>query len=92
MREFSEAEWRNDPATVATEVDQSPVAILSDGQPRYVVMTIERYRRMQRNDPRQVYATREAPPEITAEIVAAIDEFLGDEAQEEEEEEDDQRA
>lgn len=78
MREFTEAEWRDDPTTVA---DYSPVAILHDGQPRYVLMTIALYRRIQRNDPRRVYTTSETPPEIAAEILAAIDEFLGDETQ-----------
>ena len=79
MREFTEAEWRDDPTTVNAEADYAPVAILYDGQPRYVLMTIELYRRIQRNDPRRVYATSETPPEIAAMIVTAIDEFLGDE-------------
>ncbi|TDP45710.1 hypothetical protein [Zavarzinia compransoris] len=81
MREFSEAEWRNDPATVASEADHAPVILLNDGQPRHILMTIERYRRMQRHDPRRAYRTHEAPPEITAEFLTAIDAFLGDEAQ-----------
>ena len=83
MREFSEAEWRNDPATASAEADASPVAILHDGQPRYVLMTIERYRRMQRLDPRRVYRTDEAPPEITAEALTAIEALLSDDAQRE---------
>lgn len=57
MREFSEAEWRNDPAAVAAAANDGPIVLLNDGQPRHVLMTIERYQRMQRSDPRRVYRT-----------------------------------
>ncbi|PWR17943.1 hypothetical protein [Zavarzinia aquatilis] len=89
MREFSEAEWRNDPTTVAAAANDALVVLLNDGQARHVLMTIERYRRMQRSDPRPVYRTDNIPPEIAAEILTAIDAFLGDDV---EHEADDHRA
>ncbi len=82
MREFSEADLLTGLATAAVEADRSPVAILKDGEPRYVLMTIERFRRMQLSDPRKVYRTSEAPPEVKAFMLAAIDEFLGEEDKE----------
>lgn len=70
MREFSTVDLTQKIGTVTHVASREPVAITHHRKPRYVLMSIEDYEKMQaRTRPRQVYGIGETPPEL-AEMLA----------------------
>lgn len=73
MREFSTAELVKHVGDVTHAAAQAPVAITQHKKPRFVLMTVESYTAMRReNDPRRAFGPGELPPDEAEAVVAAL--------------------
>ncbi|MDQ0467954.1 type II toxin-antitoxin system prevent-host-death family antitoxin [Labrys wisconsinensis] len=71
MREFSTVELTQQIGTVTHIASKEPVMITHHRKPRFVLMSVEDFERMQaQGRPRRVYGVGETPPEL-AEMLAA---------------------
>jgi prevent-host-death family protein len=66
MRAFSTVDLLRDLKTVTHAASRAPITITQHRRPRFVLMAIEDYEKLQRGnpDPRRVYRTSETPPEL----------------------------
>ena len=66
MRSFSTVDLLRDLKTVTHAASRSPVTITQHRKPRFVMMAIEDFEKLQNPypDPRKVYRVEETPPEL----------------------------
>ena len=76
MRAFSTVELLRDLKTVTHAATRAPVTITQHRKPRFVMMAIEDYEKLQQGgnpDPRRAYRTSETPPELKELLLAELD-------------------
>ena len=79
MRQFSTAELVKHVGDVTHAAAQSPVAITQHRKPRFVLMTMESYEAMRRdNDPRCAFGPGELPIEEAEAVVAALEQSIAE--------------
>lgn len=79
MRHFSTVELTQQIATVTQAAIKAPVAITQHRKPKFVLMTMEDFERMNgANDPRRVYRAGETPADLSALILRHFDEIVAD--------------
>jgi prevent-host-death family protein len=76
MREFSTVDLLRDLTTVTDAVAREPVAITQQGTRRFVLMTIEDFRRLTGRNPRKAYRVDNTPPELAGLLVAGLDRII----------------
>jgi prevent-host-death family protein len=77
MRRFSTVDLNNNLGDVKSVAAREPVVITEHRKDRFVLMSIEDYRRLEENaDPRRVFGIGEAPPALTNLLVTEIDRVL----------------
>ncbi len=77
MRQFSSTDLGNKTGDVLAAASQEPVAIARHGKPRFVVLTTEKYERLNKaNDPRIAGRTAEIPADEGALLMTEIDRLL----------------
>lgn len=80
MRQFSTVELTQQIGTVTHAASREPVTITQHRKPRFVLMSIEDYERMQaQGRPRRVYGPGEAPPELAGMLADELERRLQDE-------------
>ncbi len=73
MRTFTTVELLRDLPSVTQAVARGPVAITRHRKPRYVLMAMEDFARLNgKRDPRQVYETAKLPDDVRAELTAGL--------------------
>jgi prevent-host-death family protein len=55
------------------EAQRGPITLTKHGRPSVVVLSVEIYERLLRDDPRRVYAAGETPPELADLLLAELD-------------------
>jgi PHD/YefM family antitoxin component YafN of YafNO toxin-antitoxin module len=82
MREFSTVELLRDLKTVAHAAARAPVAITQHRKRRFVLMAVEDYERLTvpHPDPRQVYRSDAAPPELAELLRTGLDRIIEEES------------
>ncbi len=79
MRQFSTAELVKHIGDVTHAASQEPVAITQHRKPRFVMMSMEKYETMRReNDPRRAFGPGELPAAEAAAIVAELERSIAD--------------
>ena len=79
MRQFSTAELEKQVGDVTHAAAQGPVAITQHRKPRFVLMTMECFAAMRReNDPRRAYGPGELPAAEAEAVVAALERSIAD--------------
>jgi prevent-host-death family protein len=80
MRAFSTVELLRDLKTVTHAAAREPVAITQHRKPRFVLMAIEDFERLQAagTDPRKAYRVEETPRELADLLVAGLDRIVTD--------------
>jgi prevent-host-death family protein len=75
MRKFSTVELLRDLKTVTHAAAKSPVTITQHRKPRFVMMAIEDFEKLQgtASDPRRAYRTRDTPPELKVRLLKELD-------------------
>ncbi|MBV9989709.1 MAG: type II toxin-antitoxin system Phd/YefM family antitoxin [Alphaproteobacteria bacterium] len=78
MRKFTTVELLRDLKTVTHAAAKSPVAITQHRKPRFVMMAIEDYEKLQHGspDPRRAYRIEETPPELARMIEDGLQKIL----------------
>lgn len=81
MTSYSTSDLSRRSGDLIAEALRHPVTITQRNKPRLVIMAIEDYERLanRAKDPRRAYVTGEEPPEVRAELLAALDEIIDDE-------------
>lgn len=79
MRTFSTVELTQPIGTVTHFASKEPVTITQHGKPRFVLMSIEDYEKMQaRGRPRRVYGVAETPPELADMLATELEQRIND--------------
>lgn len=79
MRKFSTVELTQQIGTVTHAASREPVAITHHRKPRFVLMSIEDYERLQAQQrPRRVYGIGETPPELANMLATELERRLGE--------------
>jgi antitoxin Phd len=73
MDSFTVTKLNKTPSQVLDAAYRRPVELTERGRRKYVLMASDHYDRMVRTDPRKAYYLPEAPAEVKAEILAALD-------------------
>jgi prevent-host-death family protein len=74
MRAFSTNDLNKQVGEVTDAAAKAPVLITRHSKPRYVMMSVEHYERLQRSaDPRRVYGPGETPEPIRSLFAEEID-------------------
>lgn len=78
MRKFTTVELLRDLKTVTHAAARGPVAITQHRKPRFVMMAIEDFEKLQNAnpDPRRAYRTSETPPELAKLILEGLDKII----------------
>jgi prevent-host-death family protein len=78
MREFSTVELLRDLKTVTHAAAREPVAITQHRKPRFVLMAMEDFERLQagRPDPRKAYLVEETPAELAMLLAAGLERII----------------
>lgn len=88
MRQFTTVELLRDLKTVTHAAAKEPVAITQHRKPRFVMMAIEDYEKLQGGspDPRRAYRTNDTPSELKDLLLKGLDRIAEgrDDADEEE--------
>ncbi len=74
MDSFTVTKLNKTPSEVLDAAYRKPVELTEHGRRKYVVMAADHYDRLMRTDPREAYYLPDAPDEVKAEILAALDE------------------
>jgi prevent-host-death family protein len=81
VRQFSTVELTQQVGTVTHAASREPVVITQHRKPRYVLMSIEDYERMQaQGRPRRVYGIGETPPELAEMLATELERRINDDA------------
>ena len=72
MKSFSTGDLSRKIGDVTHAASQAPVTITQHNKPRYVMMSVETFRRL---DPRRVYSVDNTPPEIADWLVPQLEAF-----------------
>jgi len=80
MRQFSTVELLRDLKTVTHAAAREPIAITQHRKPRFVLMAVEDYERLQASnpDPRRAYLVEETPPELAKLISEGLRKIIED--------------
>jgi len=79
MRTFSTVELTQQIGTVTHVASREPVAITQHRKPRFILMSIEDYEKMQgRGRPRRVYGVGETPPELADMLATELEQRIND--------------
>jgi PHD/YefM family antitoxin component YafN of YafNO toxin-antitoxin module len=79
MRQFSTADLVKHIGDVTHAAAQEPVAITQHRKARFVMMTMENYEAMRRdNDPRRAFGSGDLPEDESAAVVAEIERSIAD--------------
>jgi prevent-host-death family protein len=80
MRAFSTVELLRDLKTVTHAAAREPVAITQHRKPRFVLMAIEDFERLQAagSDPRNAYRVEETPRELADLLITGLDRIVDD--------------
>jgi prevent-host-death family protein len=75
MRRFTTVELLRDLKTVTHAAAREPIAITQHRKPRFVLMAIEDFEKLQNAnpDPRMAYYTSETPPKLKAMLLKELD-------------------
>ena len=73
MRRYTATELKNRTGDVLDAASREAVAIARHGTPRFVVMSMERYERLTRADPRRAVRVEDMTDEEAAELVATLE-------------------
>ena len=73
MDSFTVTKLNKMPSQVLDAAYRRPVELTEHGRRKYVVMAADHYDRMVRIDPRKAYYLPDAPDEVRAEILVALD-------------------
>jgi prevent-host-death family protein len=73
MDSFTVTKLNKTPSEVLDAAYRKPVALTERGRRKYVLMASDHYDRIVRSDSRQAYFLPEAPDDVKAEILAALD-------------------
>lgn len=75
MRQFSTVDLLRDLKTVTHAAARAPIAITQHRKPRFVLMAIEDFERLQNAnpDPRRAFRTSETPPELKDILLEGLD-------------------
>ena len=77
MQHFSTLDLTKNIKSVTDAAIKGPVAITKRGKPKFVMLTMDYFQRLQKGpDPRRVYRVEETPPELAEMFLAHIDKFL----------------
>jgi prevent-host-death family protein len=78
MRKFSTVELLRDLKTVTHAAAREPVAITQHRKPRFILMAIEDFERLQsrRPDPRKAHRIEETPPELATMLIDELDRII----------------
>ncbi|MBV8977254.1 MAG: type II toxin-antitoxin system prevent-host-death family antitoxin [Alphaproteobacteria bacterium] len=79
MRSFSTVDLLRDLKTVTHAAAKAPVAITQHRKPRFVLMAVEDFEKLQGGnpDPRRAYRIEETPPELAKLIAKGLDKITG---------------
>ncbi|WP_136661788.1 type II toxin-antitoxin system prevent-host-death family antitoxin [Nitratireductor sp. XY-223] len=78
-RNFSSTELGRNHTEVLMAAARAPITITKHKQSRYVLMTKEHYDQLTKTDgPRQAFLSKDLPDEMHDELVAGIEEYLGE--------------
>jgi PHD/YefM family antitoxin component YafN of YafNO toxin-antitoxin module len=78
MKRFSTVDLDKNLGDVKSAAGREPVIITEHRKDRFVIMTIEDFRRLRDSaDPRRVYGAGETPHDVAAMFTAEIDRVLG---------------
>ncbi|ACL59974.1 type II toxin-antitoxin system prevent-host-death family antitoxin [Methylobacterium nodulans] len=81
MRQFSTVELTQQIGTVTHIASKEPVVITQHRKPRFVLMSIEDFERMQaQGRPRRVYGVGETPPELADLLATELERRINDKA------------
>ena len=72
MKSFSTGDLSRKIGDVTHAASQAPVTITQHNKPRYVMMSVETFQRL---DPRRVYSVDNIPPEIADWLVPQLEAF-----------------
>ncbi|MBZ0262890.1 MAG: type II toxin-antitoxin system Phd/YefM family antitoxin [Hyphomicrobiales bacterium] len=72
MKTFSTGDLSRKIGDVTHAASQAPVTITQHNKPRYVMMSVETFQRL---DPRRAYSTGNTPPEIADWLVPQLEAF-----------------
>ena len=79
MRQFSTAELVKHVGDVTHAASQAPVTITQYKKPRYVLLTVERYEALRReNDPRRAFGPGELPPDEAEAVIVALERSIAE--------------
>jgi prevent-host-death family protein len=73
MDQFSLTQLNKKPSEVLDKAHRHPVALTERGVSKFVLMAADHYERVVRADPRRAYYLPDAPEDVKAEILAALD-------------------
>ena len=73
MDSYTVTKLNKTPSEVLDAAYRRPVQLTEHGRRKYVVMAADHYDRMVRTDPRKAYHLPDAPDDVKAEILAALD-------------------
>jgi prevent-host-death family protein len=76
MKTFAFSDLNRQSGEVLDAALAAPVTLTKHGKPKLVVMSVDEFDRMARH--RRAYTLTDAPDDIHGELMAAIDEILGD--------------
>jgi prevent-host-death family protein len=72
MKSFSTGDLSRKIGDVTHAASQAPITITQHNKPRYVMMSVETFHRL---DPRRVYSVDNTPPEIADWLVPQLEAF-----------------
>lgn len=78
MRRYTATELKNRTGDVLDAASREAVAIARHGTPRFVVMSMERYERLMRADPRRAVRVEDLTDKEAAELIDALEASLRD--------------
>lgn len=81
MKTFSTGDLSRKIGDVTHAASQAPISITQHNKPRYVMMSVETFQRL---DPRRVYSVDNTPPEIADWLVPQLEAFARGEGEYEE--------
>jgi hypothetical protein len=83
MRQFSYSDLLRGIKTVTMAADSQPIIITQRRQPRYVLMTYDKYQAITktRDNPRRVFGPGETPTELAEMILPELDRLIEEGAQ-----------
>ena len=73
MDSFTVTKLNKTPSEVLDAAYRNPVELTERGKRKYVVMAADHYDRFIKSDPRRAYYRPDAPEDIKAQILAALD-------------------